>query len=421
MPDQQMPAPRLSLPPGQRAADRFPRFGAITRPLPEAPGEPRLRISGAVETEFTFGLEELRVLPRHEQESALHCVTTWTKEGLSWSGWRLADLYRHVIEPRCRPRPEVRYLILFGDDGYRCSLHLDDVLGDNALADPILIADTLDGEPLSSIHGAPLRVVSPGQYGYKNLKHLAGIGLRAKPITSPLGLEHPRGRVDHQERNARYPAWLVRRPYRALIGATAFFQHRGIRSRHFVGRPTLLDELMPNDEHFEVHDIWLDASPDEAYRALLTLRGDEIRLLRPLMALRELPARLVGRTVGGDRNAPVLESLVAGGFVKLAEEPGREIVLGVVGRFWKLTGNAPVRSVHDRQTFTAFNQQGYAKAAMNLLVRAEGRGSRLITETRIDTTDPTAARSFRRYWRWVRPGSGLIRRSWLKAVQRRLI
>ncbi len=412
-----MPAQHAAtIPPGQRPGARFPRFGAATRPFPEVPYEARLRISGEVEHPIEISLEELRALPRIDQESALHCVTTWTKEGLRWSGWRLADLYHQVIEPRCQPRPEARYLVLFGHDGYCCSLLLED-----ALADDVLIADTLDGEPISPIHGAPLRIVSPRQYGYKSLKHLAGIGLRSKPITLPLGLEHPRGRVEHQERHASAAAWLVRWPYRALIGATAFFQRRGIRSRHFVGHPTLLDELMPQAEHFEVHDIWLDATPEETYRALLALQGGEIRLLRPLMALRELPARLVGRAIGGDRDAAVLDALVASGFVQLAEQPGREIVLGVVGRFWKLAGNAPVRSVHDQQTFTAFDQPGYAKAAMNLLVRAEGRGCRLITETRIQTTDPAAARSFRRYWRLIRPGSGLIRRSWLSAVRRRLV
>ena len=76
--------------------------------------------------------------------------------------------------------------------------------------------------------------------------------------------------------------------------------------------------------------------------------------------------------------------------------------------------------MRDRESFTSFKDPGYAKAVMSFLVRAEGRGSRLITETRIGTTDPAAARSFRRYWRLVRPGSGLIRRSWLAAVHRRI-
>jgi hypothetical protein len=185
-------------------------------------------------------------------------------------------------------------------------------------------------------------------------------------------------------------------------------------------RPTLLDQLMPAFEHNEVHDLWLDASPPEVCRALADLTGREIRLLLPLMALRKLPALLAGRATRGDRDLPVLEGLERAGFIRLAEEPGREIVFGVVGRFWKLIGNAPLDTVRDREGFTSFEEPGYAKAAMNFLAHAEGRGTRLITETRITTTDDVAARKFRRYWRVVRPGSGLIRRSWLAAVRRRL-
>ncbi len=420
------------LPPGQRAGAAFPRFGAAAPSIPEVPDEPRLRITGAVEETGEIPIEELASLPRREQVSDLHCVTTWTKRDLRWSGWRLADLHERLIAPRFQPRPEAKWLVLFGLDGYRCSLLLED-----ALAGDVLVADTLDGEPLSPLHGAPLRVVSPRQYAYKSLKHLSGIGLRAEPSRLPLGLEHPRGRVALEERNARLPAGLVRLPYRGLIGPAAYLQRRGVGLRHFAGRPTLLDELMPEAEHHEVHDLWLDAAPEDAYRALAAVTACEIRLLGPLMALRGLALHeikvilgLAGRTLEDDRETPIFESLERAGFVRLAEDPGREIVFGVAGRFWKLTGNVlrlppsgetPIKSARDRETFLSFEEPGYAKAAMSFLVRAEGRGSRLVTETRILATDPAAARSFRRYWRLVRPGSGLIRRSWLAAVRRRLV
>lgn len=406
--------PSSPLPPGQRASERFPRFGAATRPLPTVPEEVTLRMTGAIEASGEIGVEELRALPRREQVSDLHCVTTWSKQGLRWGGWRLADLYQQVIVPRFKPRPKAQWLVLFGLDGYCCSLLLEDALRDN-----VLIAEELDGEPLSPVHGAPLRVVSPRQYGYKSLKHLCGIGLREKPVRLPLGLEHRRGRVAHQERHARLLAWLVRLPYRALIGPTGYLQERGLTSSDFVGRSTLLDGIMPEYEQTELHHLWLDTDPETAYRTLCSTTAREIRLLGPLMALRSLPALLTGRKMGGDREATVFSALESGGFARLAEESGREIVYGVAGRFWKLAGNQPVRTVRDRESFVGFAEPGYAKAAMNFIVRAEGRGTRMLTETRIRSTDPASSRSFRRYWRVVRPGSGLIRRSWLTAVRRR--
>ncbi len=407
------------LPHGQRASEGFPRFGAATRRPPQLPTALELRITGIVEEPGVITLDELQALPRREQVCDLHCVTTWSKQGLHWGGWRLADLYNQVIVPRFRPRPEALYLVLFGLDGYCCSLLLED-----ALQADVLIADTLDGEPLSRVHGAPLRVVSPHQYAYKSLKHLSGIGLRAQPIGLPLGLEHLRGRVAHQERHAMLPAWLVRLPYRALICPTAYFQRRGLTSSHFVSQPTLLDEVMPEFEHTELHDLWLDTDPATAYQTLSATTVREVRLITPLMAVRSLPAFLSGRGMKKGRDTAgkktVFAALESGGFVRLAEKLEREIVYGVIGRFWKLTDNAPLRSVQERDTFITFSEPGYAKAVMSFIVRAEGRGTRILTETRIQTTDAVSSRSFRRYWRLVQPGSGLIRRSWLAAVRRRL-
>jgi DMSO/TMAO reductase YedYZ molybdopterin-dependent catalytic subunit len=402
------------VPPGQHPGPAFPRFGAMLKPIPEGSVERRLRITGDVEEPGEIGFGELQSLPRVEQVSDLHCVTTWTKQDLRWSGWRLSDLYNQIIVPSFQPDSEVRYLVLFGLDGYSCSLLLEDALAEN-----VLIADVLDGEPLSPIHGAPFRVVSPSQYGYKNLKYLTGIALRRDAPSSRLSREHPRGRVALQERHASLPAWLVRLPYRMTIRPMSYAFHRGLASKHFLGLPNLLDEIMPDAEHHEFHDIWLDARPSEAYRALKTLTSGDIRLLGPLLALRGLPARLVGRGTRIEPGVSAIDDFVRSGFVQLAEEPDREIVLGVVGRFWKLTGNAPVAAVPDRDSFAAFDEPGNAKAVVSFLLRAEGRGTRLFTETRIQATDDAAARSFRRYWRLARPGSGLIRRSWLKAVRRR--
>ncbi len=430
MPDEADRTPLTPLPPGQRADEAFPRFGVRPLPLPAVPGTPRLRITGGrrtggrrtgnLDAPGEIGPEDLALLPRREQVSDLHCVTTWTKRGLCWQGWSLRDLYEQLLVPRFRPR-EVRFLVLYGLDGYRTTLDLED-----ALADGVLVADALDGEPLSSLHGAPLRVVSPGQYAYKSLKHLSGIALRTeRPRPLPLGLEHPRARVEREERHARLPAWLVRLPYRALVGPVAYLQHRGLTSTQLSGQPTRLDQAMPEFEVSELHHRWLDATPDEVYAALLATTSREIRLLGPLMALRQLPAFLAGRGVAAERTLPVFDALLRSGFLRLAEDPGREIVFGVVGRFWKLAGrpdpgNAPLCSVADREGFLAFDRPGYAKAAMSFLVRPEGRGSRLVTETRVAGTDTAASRSFRRYWRLIRPGSGAIRRSWLAAVRRRL-
>jgi hypothetical protein len=105
---------------------------------------------------------------------------------------------------------------------------------------------------------------------------------------------------------------------------------------------------------------------------------------------------------------PLFEQL-PDGFVTVAEEPGRELVVGGVGQPWKPGGGAP------RGDFASFDEPGFAKMAMSFRLD----GLTLSTETRVVLTDPASRRKFLLYWLGIRAGSGLIRRSMLKAIKRR--
>jgi hypothetical protein len=174
----------------------------------------------------------------------------------------------------------------------------------------------------------------------------------------------------------------------------------------------LLDDVMPRYGFHERHDIWVPAAPADAYEAVKAVSASEVRLIGPFMRLRML-GRWPGRL---DTRAPLIGELEHGGFACLAERRDEEVVYGAIGRFWSPTGNRPI-VVDD---FAEFMTPGYAKAAMNFAVRPEREGSRITTETRIVGTDADASRKFRLYWLLIRPGSGAIRRSWLKAIRRRL-
>lgn len=95
---------------------------------------------------------------------------------------------------------------------------------DDLLADDVLVADTLDGQPLSIEHGAPLRLVAPRHYGYKNLKHLSRIQLHTNMPVIKRGirafLDHPRARVSEEERGRWIPGWVLRHIYRLMIPGT---------------------------------------------------------------------------------------------------------------------------------------------------------------------------------------------------------
>ncbi len=157
--------------------------------------------------------------------SPLLCVTTWSLVGLHWSGWSFTDIWNYVILPGAGPDPDASWLVATSLDGYRAVLHLEDVLGNN-----VLIVDSLEDRPLDITHGAPLRLLSPSQYAYKSVKHLAGLEVHTRQPPSELGpKEHPRARVEREERHARLPSWLVRWPYRLVAPATAMIARRTAR------------------------------------------------------------------------------------------------------------------------------------------------------------------------------------------------
>lgn len=178
-----------------------------------------------------------------------------------------------------------------------------------------------------------------------------------------------------------------------------------------------LDRHLPVYRHREVHEITVDASPEEVMRAIRELRGRDVALASILFALRSLPARLLRLPVRHSRpDDRVVDIILKGGFTLLDEGPF-EVVVGVIGRFWQPTGS--IVPLSGPAEFASWRTEGYAKGIMNFTVEPVENGTRLRTETRVLPLGREAARKFRLYWLFVRPGSGLIRRIWLAAIKRR--
>ena len=215
-----------TLPPGQRAIRGFPRFGTHGHhPPPAVPAHPTLDIAGAVTQPFTLRLTELQGLPRREVVADFHCVAGWSAIGLRWEGVPFAAFHRDVLAPRAAGT--VTHLKFVGTDGHWSIALLEDLLGDD-----VLLAEHLDGRPLGGPHGAPLRLVSPRQYGFISTKHLCrielltaepAIGMGSASTEAHLGLRllgykrFIRARVWQQERHRFLPPRMVREVSRLLI------------------------------------------------------------------------------------------------------------------------------------------------------------------------------------------------------------
>lgn len=209
----------MSLPPGQHAVRGFPRFGThLHRPPPPAPPDPAIEITGSGIAPFKIGLDELGGLPRREQSSDFHCVAGWSATGIQWEGIPFETLYSEVIRPALDSRQRVTWLEFGGLDGYRVLTAVED-----ALSSDVLLAERLDGRALDPDHGAPIRLVSPSQYGYVSVKHLSCIKVHGPESTGidlaqamRLLAPHTRARVWEEERHRYLHGRGLRLPYRLL-------------------------------------------------------------------------------------------------------------------------------------------------------------------------------------------------------------
>ena len=201
----------------------------------------------------------------------------------------------------------------------------------------------------------------------------------------------------------------------ALVGvgyvATQWLRYGHVRKRR--GPPTLLDRFMPECEVLEQHQTRVAAPADVTYAAAREMSLSGSALVRAIFRGREL---LMHASPTEERSPQsLIDEVLSLGWGVLAQDSGREIVLGAVTQPWK--SDVKFRAL-PADEFAAFDEPGFAKIAWT--IRAEPLGpatSRFYTETRVATTDVDARKRFRRYWTLVSPGVRLIRRESLRLVR----
>jgi DMSO/TMAO reductase YedYZ molybdopterin-dependent catalytic subunit len=160
-------APDPRLPPGQYDTGK-------SWPVLTAEATPKLghedwsvRVEGLVEQPTTWTWEEAHALAPASYEGDIHCVTTWSKLGMTFTGVSVDTLLEIA-----RPLSSAAYVLAFSHTGYTTNLPLADVVGGRAW-----IAWEVDGEPLPRAHGGPARLLVPHLYFWKSAKWIAGLRL----------------------------------------------------------------------------------------------------------------------------------------------------------------------------------------------------------------------------------------------------
>jgi DMSO/TMAO reductase YedYZ molybdopterin-dependent catalytic subunit len=153
------------LPPGQYDVGRdWPVLTAEATPKLST-SDWTFTVEGLVEQPTTWTWDEMRALPQSEYEGDIHCVTTWSKLGVSFSGVPVDALLAVA-----RPRPAASHVLAYSHTGYTTNLPLADVTGGRAW-----VAFEFEGEPLPVPHGGPARLLVPHLYFWKSAKWVAGL------------------------------------------------------------------------------------------------------------------------------------------------------------------------------------------------------------------------------------------------------
>ena len=164
--------PESRIPPGQQlvAPGKWPVIGEREPAQSDAPWS--FTVTGEVSNPTTFSLDELRSLPQTSITIDIHCVTRWSRLDVSFTGVLLKEILDRVA-----PTDKAKFASFIARSTRR---HSTSLLIDEAVELGTLIALDVDGKPIETGHGGPLRNITEGKYFYKSVKWLEKLEILEK-------------------------------------------------------------------------------------------------------------------------------------------------------------------------------------------------------------------------------------------------
>jgi DMSO/TMAO reductase YedYZ molybdopterin-dependent catalytic subunit len=151
------------VPPGQRLTNGFPVLSYGPTPQVEI-STWQFRVWGLAK-EHIFSWDDFMAMPQHDFTADFHCVTTWSKLDVHWTGVKVTDFMKYIeVDTKAIEILEHCY------GGYTTNISMDDFLREENF-----FAHTLDGNPLPADHGGPMRLVVPHIYAWKSAKWINGL------------------------------------------------------------------------------------------------------------------------------------------------------------------------------------------------------------------------------------------------------
>jgi hypothetical protein len=177
---------------------------------------------------------------------------------------------------------------------------------------------------------------------------------------------------------------------------------------------SLMDKFLPSYQFSERHQAAVRCEPGELLDIVQNFRPPKDGFSEIAMFVRQLPAKLMHWAA--PLRVPRPSPFTLANFIPLARDGDREIVAGLIGKFWRPDFGLFV--VNGPSEFLACNPPKTAKLAIGFVAEQVGELTLLTTETRIYCPDRYSLIMFFPYWLIIRPVSGLLRRRALGTIRR---
>lgn len=180
-----------------------------------------------------------------------------------------------------------------------------------------------------------------------------------------------------------------------------------------------IQKFLPNPRHTEIHRIFVNAKPEAAWQAARHFDMSEIGWIKLLFDIRTLPDTFSGGTKEEQNLGLGIDAITKSdtGFLILEENPGRDVVIGSIGKFWHL--KIPFQHLTAGE-FKGFDKPGFGKIAWGIAVEPFLNGSTVAIELRTSATDDVSWKKLRRYYGIIGIGSKLIRSSVIASLETQL-
>jgi DMSO/TMAO reductase YedYZ molybdopterin-dependent catalytic subunit len=132
-----------------------------------------LRVEGLVRHPLALPLAALQAMPQRSQITRHDCVEGWSAIG-KWEGPQLG-----AVLALAELLPAARYAVFHCADGFSGVPYYESIDLIDAFHPQTLLAWRMNGAPLPTAHGAPVRLRVERQLGYKHAKYVMRIELRS--------------------------------------------------------------------------------------------------------------------------------------------------------------------------------------------------------------------------------------------------